>query len=139
LPGTSAKLREKFDIVLFMGVMYHLRYPLLALDTLAENVVKESFIFQSLTRGSQEVNGFDEDYPFSKESIFTEPSYPAMYFVEKSYAHDPTNWWIPNRACAQAMLRSAGFSIVSSPDLDVFVCKLEAAGASSGFKDITRP
>lgn len=119
-----AKLGEKFDVVLFMGVMYHLRYPLLALDTLAEHVVRKSFIFQSLTRGSQEVNGFEEDYPFSEEAIFTEPSYPAMYFVEKSYAHDPTNWWIPNRACAEAMLRSAGFSIVCSPDLDVFVCEL---------------
>ncbi|HXE13925.1 MAG TPA: TIGR04290 family methyltransferase [Bryobacteraceae bacterium] len=130
-----AKLGEKFDIVLFMGVMYHLRYPLLALDTLAEHVVKGSFIFQSLTRGSQEVNGFDEDYPFSEEGIFTEPSYPAMYFVEKSYAHDPTNWWIPNRACAQAMLRSAGFSIICSPDLDVFVCKLATdKDARSGLK-----
>src|SRR5689334_5003443 len=26
-----ANLREKFDVVLFMGVLYHLRYPLLAL------------------------------------------------------------------------------------------------------------
>jgi tRNA (mo5U34)-methyltransferase len=135
-----ATLGEKFDIVLFMGVMYHLRYPLLALDTLAEHVVKESFIFQSLTRGSQEISGFDEDYPFSEEAIFTEPTYPAMYFVEKSYAHDPTNWWIPNRACAQAMLRSAGFSIICSPDLDVFVCKLEAdRGAQSSLKSVNRP
>src|SRR3954447_25034727 len=26
------RLRERFDIVLFMGVLYHLRHPLLALD-----------------------------------------------------------------------------------------------------------
>ena len=31
-----------------------------------------------------------------------------MHFVEHRYAGDPTNWWVPNRACAEAMLRSAG-------------------------------
>ena len=34
-------------------------------------------------------------------------NYPRLHFVERSYASDPTNWWIPNRACAEAMLRSA--------------------------------
>src|SRR5581483_8941817 len=29
-----ARLEERFDIVLFMGVLYHLRHPLLALDLL---------------------------------------------------------------------------------------------------------
>ena len=29
-----ARLRERFDVVLFMGVLYHLRHPLLALDLL---------------------------------------------------------------------------------------------------------
>ena len=45
-----------------------------------------------------------------------------MYFVEQKYAGDPTNWWIPNRACAEAMLRSAGFGIVAQPEGEVFVC-----------------
>ena len=37
---TSAQLGEKFDVVLFMGVLYHLRHPLLALDLLHEHVVE---------------------------------------------------------------------------------------------------
>ena len=37
-----AKLRERFDLVLFMGVLYHLRHPLLALDLLYEHVVKDT-------------------------------------------------------------------------------------------------
>ena len=45
-------LGEKFDIVLFMGVLYHLRYPLLALDLLAKHVVKDILEFQTLTRGA---------------------------------------------------------------------------------------
>ena len=50
-----ATLGEKFDVVIFMGVLYHLRHPLLALDLLYENVVKDILIFQSMQRGSTEI------------------------------------------------------------------------------------
>ena len=43
-----ARLGEKFDVVIFMGVLYHLWHPLLALDLLYENVVKDTLIFQSM-------------------------------------------------------------------------------------------
>ena len=46
------QLKERFDLVLFMGVLYHLRHPLLALDLLFEDVVRETLVFQSLMRGS---------------------------------------------------------------------------------------
>src|SRR3954463_7374833 len=45
-------LGEKFDLVLFMGVLYHLRHPLLALDLLHEHVTRDLLVFQSLMRGS---------------------------------------------------------------------------------------
>ncbi len=48
--------------------------------------------------------------------------YPLMYFVEHYYADDPTNWWIPNRAGVEAMLRSAGFVIQQRPEPEVYVC-----------------
>ena len=118
-----AELGERFDIVLFMGVMYHLRHPLLALDLLWEHVVGDILVFQSLMRGSKDVAALADDYPFSERDIFDDPAYPAMYFVEKQYSHDPTNWWIPNRACAEAMLRSAGFEITAHPEEEVYICK----------------
>src|SRR4051812_40091849 len=34
-------LGEKFDLVIFMGVLYHLRHPLLALDLIREHVAKD--------------------------------------------------------------------------------------------------
>jgi len=49
-----------------------------------------------------------------------------MFFVESLYAGDPTNWWIPNRACLEAMMRSAGFSITAHPEQEVFVCEYQA-------------
>jgi len=118
-----AQLGEKFDIVLFMGVLYHLRHPLLALDNLYEWVVKDLFIFQSLMRGCPEAMLLDSDYSFSEEDIFDNPAFPKLHFIEHSYSHDPTNWWIPNRACAEAMLRSAGFEILNHPEAEVFICR----------------
>ena len=117
------ELHEEFDVVLFMGVLYHLRHPLLALDRLQDFVVKDLLVFQSLQRGSREVARVEKDYPFEETGIFEQEGYPAMYFVEKRYSHDPTNWWIPNRACAEAMLRSAGFDLIDHPEEEVYICK----------------
>lgn len=117
------RLCEKFDLVLFMGVLYHLRHPLLALDLLWEHVVRDKLVFQSLMRGSREIAPLERDYPFSETEIFQGEGYPVMYFVEHRYSHDPTNWWIPNRACAEAMLRSAGFEIAGHPEAEVYICR----------------
>src|SRR5579875_3469202 len=43
---------ERFDLVIFMGVLYHLRHPLLALDLIHEHVAKDLLLFQSMQRGS---------------------------------------------------------------------------------------
>jgi tRNA (mo5U34)-methyltransferase len=119
-------LDERFDIVLFMGVLYHLRYPLLALDILHEHAARDLVVFQSMLRGSAEVKPFAKDYDFTDRAHFDDPAYPRLYFVEDRYAGDPTNWWVPNRACAEAMLRSAGFAIVDHPEEEVFICRREA-------------
>jgi tRNA (mo5U34)-methyltransferase len=121
-------LGEEFDLVLFMGVLYHLRHPLLALDLLHE-VVRETLVFQSMLRGSADVMDLAGDYEFEERSMFDEDAYPKLFFVEQRYAHDPTNWWIPNRACAEAMLRSAGFTIADHPEEEVFICRKTVAGA----------
>ncbi len=118
-----AQLAEKFDVVLFMGVLYHLRHPLLALDLIHEHVTRDLFIYQSMQRGSQDVESLAENFQFEEADIFERPSFPKMHFVEEKYAGDPTNWWIPNRACSEAMLRSAGFDILHHPESEVFVCR----------------
>jgi tRNA (mo5U34)-methyltransferase len=125
-----ASLGERFDIVLFMGVLYHLRHPLLALDLIREHVAEDLLIFQSMQRGSREVGPVSDDYTFWTTDLFDEPFYPKLHFIEKSYAGDPTNWWVPNAACVEAMLRSAGFSILSHPESEVYIC--EASGRPDG-------
>jgi tRNA (mo5U34)-methyltransferase len=117
-----AGLQEQFDLVLFMGVLYHLRHPLLALDLLYKYVVRDQLVFQSLVRGSSHITPLSENYPFNETAIFQSDGYPLMHFVENCYADDPTNWWIPNRACVEAMLRSSGFFIVERPEEEVYIC-----------------
>lgn len=118
-----AKLGEKFDVVIFMGVLYHLRHPLLALDLLYEHVVGDLLVFQSMQRGSARAMEVKPDYPFFDEDHFDDPDYPKMHFIEHRYAGDPTNWWAPNAACVEAMLRSAGFEIAAHPEREVYICR----------------
>jgi tRNA (mo5U34)-methyltransferase len=56
----------------------------------------------------------------------------GTHFIEHRYARDPTNWWAPNRACAEAMLRSAGFTIQQHPEEEVFVCRRVQRPANTG-------
>jgi len=116
-------LRERFDLVLFMGTVYHLRHPLLALDLVHEHVARDLLVYQSLQRGSPDVEPLQEDYDFWETEIFDRPGYPRLHFIENRYSHDETNWWVPNAACSAAMLRSAGFRILAHPEEEVFLCR----------------
>lgn len=118
-----AALGERFDLVIFMGVLYHLRHPLLALDLIYEHVADDLLLYQSLQRGSERVAEVAPDYPFEQMDHFHDPGYPKLHFVEDSYARDWTNWWIPNAACSAAMLRSSGFDILDQPEPEVFLCR----------------
>ena len=118
-----AKLGESFDIVVFMGVLYHLRHPLLALDLVNEHAVKEIMVFQSMLRGSMQTAPVAENYDFWQGDHFDQPDYPKLHFIEQKYASDQTNWWVPNRACAEAMLRSAGFEVTAHPEDEVYICR----------------
>jgi len=136
------ELGERFDLVLFLGVLYHLRHPLLALDLLHRHVVDDTLLFQSMLRGADAAPNSDikADYPFSEVAIFDRPAFPRMSFIEESYAHDPTNWWIPNAACAMAMLRSAGFDIIDRPEAEVFLCRRrELSGGEIELRSLSLP
>ena len=119
-------LGERFDLVVFMGVLYHLRHPLLALDLIHEHVAKDLLLFQSLQRGSEEIEDVPENAAFWDTARFDRPGYPKLHFIENRYADDPTNWWAPNAACSAAMLRSSGFAILEHPEPEVFLCRRDA-------------
>lgn len=114
---------ERFDLVIFMGVLYHLRHPLLALDLIRDNVARDLLLFQTMQRGSDEIEPTASDYDFWATEQFDKPGFPKMHFIEDRYSHDMTNWWIPNQACSTAMLRSSGFEIIEHPESEVYLCR----------------
>jgi tRNA (mo5U34)-methyltransferase len=117
------QLGERFDLVIFMGVFYHLRHPLLALDLIHEHVARDLLLFQSMQRGDSHVDRLEKNYDFWTTEPFDSPGYPKLHFIEHRYADDPTNWWVPNRACVEAMLRSSGFVIAAHPEDEVYLCR----------------
>lgn len=125
-----ARIGRTFDLVIFMGVLYHLRHPLLALDLIRDHVADDMLLFQTMQRGSEDVADVPEDHPFhvpgttEPPAYFDDPGYPKMHFIERQYAGDWTNWWAPNRACSEAMLRAAGFRIEAQPEAEVYLCKV---------------
>lgn len=116
------EIAGQFDYVFFMGVFYHLRYPLFALDRVIKKVGK-TLVFQTMVRGSEQVKEVESNYHFWNKDIFADPDFPQMYFIEHKYANDPTNWWIPNRSAAEAMLRSSGLEIVDHPEAETWICE----------------
>ena len=95
-----AQLGERFDVVLFMGVLYHLRHPLLALDLIHEHVAATCSCSSRCSAAATRCCRLARRTIRSRSATSsTSPAFPKLHFVEHSYAGDPTNWWIPNRAC----------------------------------------
>jgi tRNA (mo5U34)-methyltransferase len=117
-----AKLNRNFDIVIFMGVFYHLRYPMLALDIVTQKV-KKMMVFQTLTMPGEEVLNVKDDMDIYDRKQMLKKGYPQMAFIEKKLAADPTNWWAPNHSCILAMLRTCGMSVIATPGHEIYIAK----------------
>lgn len=82
-----------FNIVLFLGVLYHMRHPLLALEKVAA-LADDLLIVESYVEGYVDT--------------------PSMRFIAGDELNgDPTNWWAPTPSCVKAMLHDVGFASVT--------------------------
>ena len=117
-----ARSRAQYDLILFLGVLYHLRHPLLALDLLAERA-RRLLVVQTLTMPGEEAIEPPDDLDLDQRNRLRDPGWPAMAFIERRLADDPTNWWAPNQACVEAMARSAGLEVVARPGHEIVVCR----------------
>ncbi|QBQ55734.1 TIGR04290 family methyltransferase [Nitrosococcus wardiae] len=113
---------DSYDLVLFLGVMYHLRYPLLGLDIVTQKA-RRLFCFQSMTLPGTEVFSGTDGRRFDERELLCDAGWPKMAFIEGRFADDPTNWWVPNHACIEAMLRTCGMQVVSHPGHELYICK----------------
>jgi len=113
----------QFDLVVFIGVLYHLRHPLYALEKVA-SVCRETMYLQSLLRGDARDFEPAENYPFDEQTVFERPEFPRMYFIEKSFNGDESNWWVPNHSCLKAMARAVGFRKIEESGIpELVVCR----------------
>jgi tRNA (mo5U34)-methyltransferase len=80
-----------FDLVLFIGVLYHMRHPLLALERVASVTGKMLILDTHITTIQM------------KEPMM-------VFYPDKELNNDPTNWWGANPAAVEAMLRDVGFT-----------------------------
>src|SRR5690606_41858933 len=95
------KMEGKFDLVWFMGVFYHLRYPMLALDIVSDKV-KQMMVFQTLMMPDTAEKNIKSDYNINERHAMLEDGWPKMAFIEERLAGDPTNWWAPNQEIGSA-------------------------------------
>jgi tRNA (mo5U34)-methyltransferase len=124
--------------VLFLGVLYHLRYPLLALDIVAQRV-GELLILQTLSMPGESALEPPENLRLDERAAFLEPGWPKMAFIEHRLEDDATNWWAPNSACVEAMLRSCGLVRIGSPGHEITVARrLADAGPPEELRAIVR-
>lgn len=119
-----AQIEEKFDLIWFMGVFYHLRYPLLALDILA-GITKKMLVFQTYALPGREEMEVPDDVEFHKREILNKSSWPKMSFVPNKLAGDPTNWWVANHQGIISMLESAGLKVTSMPDEETYITQTD--------------
>jgi SAM-dependent methyltransferase len=91
-------LEQQFDIVLFLGVLYHLRHPLLALDSVRKLTRRHAFIESAIC---------DAELPSAAgESI-------ARFYPRRELGDDPTNWFAPTLVALEDWCRSCGLQPVS--------------------------
>jgi tRNA (mo5U34)-methyltransferase len=137
-----ARTKEHYDLVLFMGVLYHLRHPLLALDLVAASA-RRLVVLQTLTMPGEDETAPPADFRIGERSRMRDPGWPVMAFIEQRLEADPSNWWAPSHACVEAMCRSAGLEQVARPGHEIWLLRptrlpdrvrdeLDAAVASRG-------
>jgi tRNA (mo5U34)-methyltransferase len=126
--------KAQFDLVLFMGVLYHLRYPLLGLDIVAEKT-RRLLVLQTLTAPGFHVVNPPADLGITDRWRMRHVGWPTMAFIEHRLEGDATNWWAPNHAAVEAMARSAGLEILERPGHELYVCRPDGRTCDRGELD----
>lgn len=81
----------QFDLVLCLGILYHMEDPWKVVRTICK-LCKKTIIIETHSDGNY-------------------LSVPAMIFYPRGVNNDPSNHWGPNMECVMAMLEAEGFKI----------------------------
>jgi tRNA (mo5U34)-methyltransferase len=100
----------EFDLILFLGVIYHLRDPLLALERIwsvckGRLVVESQVLDHSFLTRSGELKPLEVVAPGLADACI------AQFYPAATLNGDHTNWWVPTLACLKAMIGEAAFDV----------------------------
>jgi tRNA (mo5U34)-methyltransferase len=112
-----------FDLVLFLGLLYHLPDPLGALRVV-RNLARERMYLETLVL---DFGGEMDELPLMR------------FFAGSSWAGDPTNYWGPNVRCVEEMLGETEFAaqrVVRIGDRGIFVCEAVSGPAAAYYMQI---
>lgn len=136
----SEKTHGTFDVVLMLGLIYHLPDPMLALD-ICRRVCRDRFyletqvIDRAFLKQDGTMTSLAELHPELSET-------PLMQFYpNNALNNDFTNYWAPNETCMQRMLEENLFQvdrIVSNGPRAVFECHVRSDGALEKFNKLSR-
>jgi tRNA (mo5U34)-methyltransferase len=105
----------RFDLVLFLGVIYHLRHPLLALDRIHDICSPEALL---LLETHMIDEGFVDEAGDWRSLADFHPKLSsialAQYYPEDMLGNDPTSQWAPNRVALEGWLQGSGFEPIST-------------------------
>lgn len=90
---TPDKVGGVYDLVLYSGIIYHMRHPLLSLERVA-SVTRKHLILETHLE------------------MFAGKRPAMMFFPGAELNNDRSNWWGPNPAAIEAMLKDVGFRTV---------------------------
>ena len=123
----SLKKYGYFDIIFFLGVIYHLPDPMLALRIIRKLcksstlMILESYVIDNrFLISDNQFSSFDKTSPYLKQI-------PIMQFYPADILHkDYTNYWMPNTICMRQMLIESNYDILREKTLGdrvIFICK----------------
>ena len=104
--GITKEKYGMFDVVFAFGLLYHLRYPMLALDGLSSVCSSDMYVESAIL----------DDFSPYRGGIgngYSGGQIVAEFYPENEYGHNATNWWVPTLHCLGHMVRSAGFATVN--------------------------
>lgn len=106
---------RKFDIILFFGVWYHLKHPVLAFEQVSHALKDDGLVLfegETLKNYAESTNGSDHS---DKKLIagMAESDLPITLYYSGPFKKDQWNWFVPNRACVKEWLETAGMQMTS--------------------------
>jgi SAM-dependent methyltransferase len=111
----SKLIDGKFDLILFFGVWYHLKHPLVAFNEIWKLLSSDGVLLLEgeCLRNYVELPDGKGENPSELVRAMAESSIPITLFYSDKYKGDKYSWFIPNLACIREWLHASGFELTS--------------------------